>query len=41
MPGVRSHAYLWPAHRAGLVLLTNGEGNYTGITRALKAELGV
>jgi CubicO group peptidase (beta-lactamase class C family) len=41
MPGVRSHAYLWPAHRAGLVLLTNGEGDYTGITRALKAELGV
>ena len=39
MEGVRTHMYLWPASRSGMVILTNGSHEYTDIAEALEAVL--
>lgn len=39
MHGVRTHAYLWPQHKAGIVLLTNGPADYQGLYTAAKDAL--
>lgn len=39
MQGVRSHIYLWPTQRAGMVILTNGSRPYGDISQALRAAL--
>jgi len=39
MEGVRTHLYFWPHEKAGIVILTNGEGSYLDIEKALKAVL--
>ena len=36
MEGVRTHVHLWPNHRVGVVLLQNGEADYSGAMDALK-----
>jgi CubicO group peptidase (beta-lactamase class C family) len=39
MEGVRSHLYYWPQHRAGMVVVLDGEESYLGLKAAMRSSL--